>query len=520
VYFSDENKTHSHGIYCALIPALKIEDCLADFSWDFNHGEGMPGAIEYCKGDSRIVEYLRYGCDNGIEPLVIDRNFHGMRDNYIEISEEFRLFHRLYYDRKQDRYFKCDCDGNEHLVVIVEPNRVQIRLKEIREFLAIKEMFLSIQFDHREHSEYTLEELDNPKGSCGNSDIFCWRLSYGDMGIPGTCQAFSRLLGKHLILPLPKEKSGFWGFAKEETKKYVDFIINVNQNGDKILHTSNPGKLADYFGANPGSPQFLTPVQFSKQVLDKYYQQPSKYSVESGVLRCGSLWIMYIDNHFDDRVAAWLGDLGSKLPYEEQLHWRSFNIDPVGGVSETYFRRQILAQPTDSDRPEHEFQRLYDRLHNVCNESLGWQILFPLAQEDAHYFQAIRIPSTDEQKDFDELILALAKILVDSLNERRLRKLISSSKQSEIKGGISRLENALKTCGFSDYEEHIEFLRNLQSLRSTGAAHCKGRKYQKIAQKFNVNNQSLVSVFQGILVRGIKFVEFLESTARSGKFVS
>ena len=511
----------SDGIYCALIPVSKVENCLADISWDFYHGWGMPGAVEYYEGKDKRVEYLRYGDDRGFEPLIIDREFYGMRDDYVEICEEFRLFHRLYHDRKQDHYFKYDDSGNENLVAIVEPNRVQIRIKEIRQFLAIKEMYLSIQFDYREHSEHTLEELGLKKGGRKNHrDLFCWGLFYGDLGYPGTDRAFSRLLGKRLIPPLPKEKSGLWGFAEVEPKEYVNFIIGVDENGNEIVHTSDPDKLANYFGANPGAPNYLTPVQFRKQVLDKNYQQPKKYSIESGVLRCGSLWLVYIDNHFDDRVAAWLGDLGRDLPYEEQLHWRSFNIPPTGGVSETYFRRQILAQFADSDRPEHEFRTLYDRLQTSCEEFLGWQILLPLAQEDFHYMKAIRVPSTDEQKDFDDLILALTKILVDSLNEKEFSKLIPASEGNEIKGSISRLERALQVCGFSGYEHHIQFLRNLQELRSAGTAHRKGNNYQKIAKEFNVDNQSLSTVFKGILILSIKFLDFLESVVHSKKLIA
>lgn len=510
----------SDGMYCALIPTSKAQNCLFNISWDLMHGWGMPGAIEYYEGKKKRIDYLRYGDDHGIEPLVVDREFHGMRDDYVEICEEFRLFHKLYHDRKQDRYFKYDDSGNEHLIAIVERHNVQIRLKEIRQFLAIKEMYLSLQFDYREHSVHTLEELGLEKGNEENrGNLLCWGLFYGDLGCPGTDRAFSRLLGKRLIPPLPKEKSGLWGFTKEDPKKYVEFIIGLDEAGNEIIHTSNPGKLANYFGANPKAPHYLTPVQFRKQVLDKYYQQPKKYSIKSGILYCGSLWCVYIDNHFEDRVAAWLGDLGRDLPYEEQLHWRSFNIPPTGGVSETYFRRQILAQRANSDRPEHLFRDIYDKVQSASEEYLGWQILLPLAQDDFHYLKAIRVPSTDEQKDFDDLVLALTKILVDSLNEKELNKIIPASERNEIKSGISRLERILQMYGFSEYESHIQFLRNLQNLRSAGTAHRKGNNYQKIAKEFNVDSQSLSVVFEGILILSIRFLDFLESVVHSKKLI-
>jgi hypothetical protein len=243
-----------------------------------------------------------------------------MRADYKEICKEFRLFHRLYHDRKQDQYLKIDDDGNESRAAIVETNRIQIRLQEIRQFLAIKEMYLSIQFDCREHSEHSLEELGLKRGGDSQrKDLVCWGHHYGDLGGIGSHRAFSRLLGKRLIAPLPKSKSGFWGFAEEPQKKHVEFIIGIDENGDEISYTSNPDALANNFGANPHAPKYLTPVHFRKQVLDKYYQQPSKYSVEDSLLRCGSLWGMYLDNHHHDKVCAWLGDLGRDLSYEEQL---------------------------------------------------------------------------------------------------------------------------------------------------------------------------------------------------------
>jgi len=84
---------------------------------------------------------------------------------------------------------------------------------------------------------------------------------------------------------------------------------------------------------------------------------------------------MYLDNHHDNKVCAWLGDLGRDLPYGEQLHWRAYNIAPEGSVSEIYYRRQIIAEFADSDRPEHLFKERYDDLRKACDECLGWQLL-------------------------------------------------------------------------------------------------------------------------------------------------
>ena len=520
VYQAHRDDACSYVIYCALIPSKQTDKVLDMLNWDLMGGGGLPGSVEYWEDGDKKVDYLRYGDTNEIEPIVIDRVFHGIREDYQEISEEFRLFHCLYHDRKLDQYVKIDEGGEEQVVAVVELNRVRIRLKETRQFLAIKEMHLSIQFDCREHSEYTLGELGLVKDGEEQREGLCrWGLYYGEQEPPSSRRAFSRLFGKRLIEPLPKSKSGFWGFADEQ-KEYEEFIIGVDENGDEIKHTCDPDTLANYFGANPDAPNYLTSVSFQKQVLDKYYQQPKKYEVSDSALWCGTLWMIQIDNHHEDKVCAWLGDLGRDLPHKEQLHWRGYNVVSEAGVSETYFRRQILNQWTNSERVEHVFQKRYSELEKVCQEQLGWPLLLPLQPDDTYHLQNIRVPASDEQRDFDELVLGLTKILVDSLNEEQLKTLIPHEQRKSVKGSISRLEAALVAYGVDDADEHISFLRKLQKLRSTGSAHRKGSNYDKIAKEFGIDSQDLRTVFTGILQKAIAYLNYLIRLVKSNRLSS
>src|SRR5438067_289326 len=127
------------------------------------------------------IRRQRFGNDSGIEPLIIEREFHGIRPDYEEISEEFRLFHELYHDRKENRYYKIDDTGNEDLVAIVETDHIRIRLKEIRQFMAVKEMHLAIYFDCREFSPFLLDELGLKEGGTDHrEELLRWHLYYGD----------------------------------------------------------------------------------------------------------------------------------------------------------------------------------------------------------------------------------------------------------------------------------------------------------------------------------------------------
>jgi hypothetical protein len=140
----------------------------------------------------------------------------------------------------------------------------------------------------------------------------------------------------------------------------------------------------------------------------------------------------------------------------------------------------------------------------------------PLAPGDAHHLQTLHVPATEEQKEFDGLVQSLTKLLIDSLNEKELIALLVPVARQNLKGSISRLDAALRACGVSGFDPHIAFLRDLQDLRSTGAAHRKGDKYRKVAAKFGVDNKNLRTVFADMLGDAIKCLAFLCTVVVSG----
>lgn len=504
--FSSESQLHF--IYSALIPKEKLDDALSSPMWNLMDGDGLPFVEEY---RDKSFEYFRFGNNSGIEPIVINRDFNGMRNNYNEISEEFRLFHQLYHDQQKNQYIKFDGNGNETIVAILEPDEIKIRVKEIREFLYIKNMYLSVQFDCREHSKLNINENTLQAKTRTEKDKFIWNISYGN-GYSHNMNTFSRLIGKVLVEPFSERKNSL-----SQEKKYVDYVIGLNDQGDERLCSSDPNMLASSCGQHENAQPYLTPVYFKKDVLEKYYQQPSKYSVEDSILRCGSLWSLEIDNHHDEKICVWLGDIGTSLSYQEQMYWRSYNIPPQGKISETYFKRQILAEFTASDRLEHQFVSQYGKLMEDCNQHLGWQILLPLADGDQHHLKCLRIPSSNEQKDFDELVLGLTKILIDSINESGINKLIPQAKN--LKGGILRLEMLFTQFNIEDRDKltHIGFLRRLQSLRSSSSAHRKGSSYTKIANQFGMGEQPFSTVLAKIMEEGLGFINFLIKTVNDKK---
>ncbi|GAB6139067.1 hypothetical protein [Halanaerobaculum tunisiense] len=434
VYYSDQIDIGNFALfYCALIDNSKVEKVLNNPSWDLHIGDGKPGYSVTHKNGEENVKYHRFGRDNGIEPLVHHRDFHGIKDDYIEIAEEFRLLHNLYYDRANNKYIKINDNGDEEDIIIINENEVKIKLKPLKQFLAIKEMHLAIYFSIDRQSEKTIEELGLEEvDERIQEDNIVYDFSAGPPHMPTECNSFSRLIGKKLISGMEKEQCGIWPY--EEEKSYERFIIDYDENGEPLEYICNPDKLSNYFGANKGAPHYLTPVFFKRDVLAKYYSDPEKYSVEDNSLRCKGLWILRIDNNHEKYIIVFLGDLGRDLPYKEQQYWKSFNIPPEGEISEVNFKRSFLGEFADPKKDDLVFKQTFKKVNNKWKEKFGWYLFKPLAKDDEHNLKVVRIPVTSSQHEFDQQALSLSKVLIDSLNEKKIGEEISDKLSSGDKG--------------------------------------------------------------------------------------
>lgn len=263
--------------------------------------------------------------------------------------------------------------------------------------------------------------------------------------------------------------------------------------------------MSNYLGKNEGAPYYLTPVFFKKEVLQKYYSHPELYTIKDSLLTCQGLWSMSIDNHHRDIISAYLGDLGRDLPEEEQLYWKTYNIACDENISDVQFKRDFCNLWTAPEISDLKFKSEFDMFQNQWHEAYGWYLFKPLEDKDIYNLDKLHIPIHNTQDEFDFLILSLVKSIIDSINEKELNKLIKDN----VSGSINKLEMWFKEMSIPNYEKQIEFLRNLQSLRSTGTGHRKGENYEKAAKRFNLTD-NFKEVFDNILKSTMEFIEFID----------
>ena len=506
VYSSHKDDFDDPCLYSALISKERIKESLSDPSWDLSIGNGLPGFSFHFENGKEVGTYSKCS-DDGIEPLVVLRDFYGMENGYWEVSEEFRYYFNLYEDRFHKKFIFIDDNGDEEDVILISDKEIKIKLRLIKEFLAVKEMCLALFFDFNRFSEKTIEELNIKKyHEHKKGDDYVYSIGARNWDAFGDDKKKSQgfLMGKKLVFGLKDFKPRSFG---RDEKKFVDFVIGIDENGKEITHTCNEEKLANFFGKNKGSPYFLTPVSFKKDVLTKYYSQPNKYSVKDGYLGCGGMWGLRMDNNHPDFIMAFIGDLGH-LSYKEQLHWKSFNVTTKGRISHTAWARGFEAKFTDPEKSDLFFKQKFTFFQEAWKKKFGWKFFKPLCKEDEHYFKTLRVPLTSEQKEFDEQVLALVKVFIDSLNEQELEKGLMITKESP--RGLDKLESFLLSKGMR-FNTMMKFLRNLQTLRSTGVAHRKGSNYEKVKKFFTIGEEDLPIIFDDILIKCIRVLNTLES---------
>ena len=229
------------------------------------------------------------------------------------------------------------------------------------------------------------------------------------------------------------------------------------------------------------------------------------------------------DNHDPNKVCVLLGELGI-LPYTEQCHWSQpqYNIPPEGNVSETFGRRNFGGEWANSDQPDHLFKQSYEQLQRACDEHLDWQLLKPLGSGDEFRFQHLRVPTVDEESHFKGLVSDISSLLIERLNEKRLKGLIPANKRKEIKRGINLLEYVLNSQKVNGTEKHIVFLRCLWDLRTTrSSAHpeiLKKKEYERAAAHFDLENLDRQEAFAKILEEAVQLLDFLIAAVQSGIF--
>lgn len=481
-------------IYCGLIDSKQFPEFRKNYDWEISPGsEGKPSIIStFNKGKSKTKYYTN--SDKGIEPFIFSRFFQLSEgsDRYIDISEEFILYFKLYEKgTKQNRkYYFIDDLGELDEVILVNQINVKVKLKYLKEYLSIRKFYLFVYFDFMRLTNKTFEELNiKPVHSDFTGENYIYNHFMRE--VTGKSQSWIR--GKAFIA-YDKSKVNSYHFDSDE--RYTEFIVGYDNNGNEKLLSCED---------SPDKSFVLT--YFKKEVLNKYYNEPSKYKVDGWDVS-SKFFRLKIDNNIEDYVAVFLTNL-RMLPFKEQLHWKQYNIQPQKGISSVYF--QTMVDGNWVDHPEAIdlfFKFKYEQFNKNWEKKFGWKFYKPLATKDTHIFTALHLPTTNNVKSFCEQILSIVKLTIDRLNEAEFAKYIVLEKNDR---GITKLEKFV-TAKEIEIPDMIIFLRHLWNLRSGLLSHSfsESNKDCKEAISYFKLTDNYIEVAKNIFVGSISTLNTLE----------
>lgn len=419
-----------------------------------------------CTGDD--VEYQASQYD-GFEFIVAEQYFHSLEERQLVVNPEFILLFELYRDI-DGNYYSISEIGEKRPAIEFLDGHVRVRTEYLYRYGAAKQM-LYVQFlDSRVFQGAHYVSCDVPLFDKNfESDSYNYSVFYGTDEEKGSF--LSTICARSIVRPGSVNESGIWPYEPaDEAEDYPEFIIKELPNGSYKRFTCKESELNNYFGANPGAPHYLTPVFFKPSVLDRYRKLPN-FEVTERRLSCGSQWGIEIDNINPDRVMVYLGDLGRDLPSSERKHFLNYEIPPTDqSISNEAFAQDFLnAWLSEAEGPVGKFLLAYKKLIECWLKRFGRPLFRQLHPDDADLIQRIRIPSVDSQEEFESIVQALAKLLNDYMDETQFPA-------CEKNGSINRLSAFLEDNGI---KVDLSPLRDIQILRSTGAAHAKGEKYDK-----------------------------------------
>ena len=219
----------------------------------------------------------------------------------------------------------------------------------------------------------------------------------------------------------------------------------------------------------------MTPAFFKPEVLLKYKADRDKYQLDSKSVSCRGAWhLETFDINTAGQVHTYLIYLGG-LPYEEQLHWKQYNIEPKTLISDRAVKRDFCGEWDEEYDPLLSLKQKLDSLE--MKEVKWWTLRDIKALNKVHY------PYTTSNDEWADEILHLDQLLVEGLEEKWLRKKakeLDCNCQDNLRA-LKLLEAILIAIKFdkSHAREIMSPFHTVHNLRSTVKGHANGKDARK-----------------------------------------
>lgn len=439
--------------------------------------------------------------DTGTD-LIFARTFEGWSgagSTYYELNQEYAHLTGIHWRHEKQAYCRFDENGDlRHVVSITVRDGNDISLVtftwlELEAYLRISNVSLVRMYDFTllRRDQFTAwpnidEELHR------ESDEFFYRQR--GSGDAFYTRGIQIIRPRRTIGEVSKDVTNGWSSGRN--KQYADFLAYDWRNNRITRISTEPGATTNYFQANNNSKPFeLSPAFFRPEVLSKYKTDREKYTIKDREVSCRAAWhLRGYDVNEAGQIHVYICDLRS-LPYSEQLHWQSFNVEPKTGISERAFVNDFKGEFVTFRHPREEIVSIASRWQeqNVC----WWKL------RDADLLNRANVPLTSSKDEWSEAVMDITKIVIEGFDTEAIRNRCDKAGMTYRNDDrtITLLENLL------NFDRHMEVcfplkgLREAQRIRSKIGGHAIGTEAQQILHDVVSEHGSFTEHFANLCKR-------------------
>lgn len=456
-----------------------INESLKEYQWGFSTDSFGNSTFSkmYSNGEKEIIFETGEYYDK-YEYLIAYRTFDSDFDTQIEINPKLIWYNNLV--KVKDGYIE---PLSEDYKIKTKDNSVFILKEYLRDFLSSYGKICVIGYDNRRFFKQDLDikkVYDTDTINNANCSLVINKCNSSDYNF------YSCILGKIIIRPFSKPNHPHYAYLNPPKEIYEEFIVGIDENtGKEIFFTCNKNKLANDFKANPDTPCFLTPVYFKKQVLDKYTNNPAKYTIADDHIAYLDQWLIPYSINKEDKVTVWLGDLG-RIPHNEQSYWKSCNIKPNGEMNKKFIKRQLNAEWTDVIREEKKLLQLIDHIDDLFVSRYGNHIFNELSEADIQIKDAFSIPTNNSVPIYQTFLMQLCKLTIERINKKLINDIVEDKdkllgQDNKPLGSRLQLKVLLKEIKIISVDVLDDILKKIYDSRNKLAGHSGSfKEYNKV----------------------------------------
>ena len=409
------------------------------------------------------------------QQLIFARHFVGLKGwdaYYFEVLQEYSHLTEIHWRPEQHAYCRFDENGEfDHIVSITsavdkDVELVTFKREPLEQYLAVSNSVLIRMFDFTLFGRESFSQWpDGPEDSIAENDTFFYRQKI-DAGKAAYTRGVQIIPLSHTKAEILASLKASWSGKKE--RDYVEFVALDRRTNRISKISTDPTATTNYFEAHQNTlPLELSPAFFRPEVLSKYKADRDKYTFEERhrTIRCRDAWALRgIDVNEAGQVHAYICDLRS-LPYQEQLHWASYNEEPKTGISKRALDHDIKGEWTFIVDSLEEIRSIAERWAN--SDLTGWHL------REESLLERVNTPRTSSRDEWAQAFMDLSKLIVEGFQVKAIRGELTKMKIDFDKeaGSLVLLEKLLIAKNKLVNGQRLDGLRTVQNIRSKAIAH-------------------------------------------------